>query len=188
MVSTDDAEIAEIARQYGASVPFMRSEKNANDFATTVDVLLEVLDEFAFRSRFFQHLCCLYPTAPFVTSQLLSQTYQTLVDKEVAIVYPLQRFHFPIQRAFFLQDGLIRWADPAGFLMRSQDLEVAYHDAGQFYWFDATQLQTHRQLSGLTAGGVEISQMQAHDIDSEDDWQIAEFKYQLLMKTGPVNP
>ncbi len=187
MVSTDNAEIAAVARQYGATVPFLRSEKNADDHAATVDVLLEVLDEFAHRGRVFQHLCCLYPTAPFVRPQLLQQTHQTLLDKKVDLVYPLQRFHFPIQRAFFLDDGLIRWADPAGFLQRSQDLPAAYHDAGQFYWFDAARLLAHRQLAGLTAGGVEIGQLQAHDIDSEDDWQMAELKYQLLIKNGTLH-
>ena len=184
MVSTDDAEIADIARQYGASVPFMRSQQNADDHASTVDVLLEVLDAFTAQGQQFEHVCCLYPTAPFITSQLLQETHQALIDKRVAIIYPLQRFHFPIQRAFFLTEGIIRWADPASFLKRSQDLEPAYHDAGQFYWFDAAQLLMHRQLTGLTAGGVEIGEMQAHDIDSEADWQIAEFKYQLFMKTG----
>lgn len=187
MVSTDDAEIADVARQYGASVPFMRSEKNADDFASTVDVLLEVLDEFARRGQSFRHVCCLYPTAPFVTGELLRQTHQTLVEKAVALVYPLQRFRFPIQRAFFLREGLIQWADPESFLKRSQDLEPAYHDAGQFYWFDVAQLLHQRQLPGLTAGGVEISEMQAHDIDSEEDWPIAEFKYQLLTRTGHFN-
>lgn len=187
MVSTDDDEIANVAQHYGASVPFRRSAKNADNHASTVDVILEVLDTYADQGTHFESVCCLYPTAPFVTSQLLRQTYQTLTNKSVAIVYPLQRFHFPIQRAFFLTDGIIRWADPDGFLTRSQDLEHTYHDAGQFYWFDAARLLTHRQLPGLTAGGVEISQMQAHDIDSEEDWQIAEFKYQLLLKTGRLN-
>jgi pseudaminic acid cytidylyltransferase len=181
MVSTDDGEIAAIARQYGASVPFMRSPQNSDDYANTVDVLLEVLETYKAQGRFFESVCCLYPTAPFVTKEILSKTYQVLVDRKVALVYPLQRFHFPIQRAFFLQDDIIRWADPDSFLKRSQDLETAYHDAGQFYWFDSAQLMAHRQLAGLQAGGVEISEMQAHDIDSEEDWRIAEFKYQILL-------
>ena len=180
MVSTDDAEIADVARHYGATVPFMRSPENANDHAATVDVLLEVMDAYAERRQTFGHICCLYPTSPFVTTDILLKTYQVLLAKGVAIVYPLQRFHFPIQRAFYLDDGVIRWADPDSFLKRSQDLEVAYHDAGQFYWFDAAQLMAHRKLPGLSAGGVEISELQAHDIDSEEDWKIAEFKWKLM--------
>jgi N-acylneuraminate cytidylyltransferase len=186
MVSTDDAEIATVSQQYGASVPFMRSPQNADDYASTVDVLLEVIDRYTEQSRRFEQICCLYPTAPFVTSELLRLTYQSFVDKKVAILYPLQRFHFPIQRAFFLEDGLIRWADPIRFLQRSQDMDPAYHDAGQFYWFDSAQLSKHRQLQGLSAGGFEISQLQGHDIDTEEDWEMAEFKYQLLVKNGRI--
>lgn len=182
MVSTDDAEIAAIAGQYGAVVPFFRSAENADDHASTVDVLLEVLDRYAAHGRRFDHLCCLYPTAPFVTVNLLKHAFQTLTDKQTDIMYPLQRFDFPIQRAFFLRDGLIQWADPDNYPKRSQDLEPAYHDAGQFYWFDAQALMTHRSLQKLRAGGIEITQMQAHDIDTEDDWQMAELKYQLFHK------
>lgn len=181
MVSTDDAEIADVARQYGAVVPFMRSAENADDYATTVDVILEVLDAYRAQGKTFNHVCCLYPTSPFITVDILQKTHDALIEKGVAIIYPLQRFHFPIQRAFFLnKEGLIEWADPAAFLKRSQDLAVAYHDAGQFYWFDTKQLLAHRKLTGLSAGGVEIGEMQAHDIDSEEDWKIAEFKYLLL--------
>ncbi|OIN57915.1 pseudaminic acid cytidylyltransferase [Arsenicibacter rosenii] len=182
MVSTDDAEIAAVAEQYGAMVPFFRSAKNADDHASTIDVLLEVLDNYAAQNRRFDHLCCLYPTAPFVTGDLLKRAFQALTDKQADIIYPLQRFDFPIQRAFFLRDGLIQWADPDNYLKRSQDLEPAYHDAGQFYWFGAQALTTHRNLQKLRAGGIEINQMQAHDIDTEEDWQMAELKYQLLYK------
>ncbi len=180
MVSTDDAEIAAVTEQYGASVPFFRSVKNADDYASTIDVLLEVLDSYAAGNRRFSHVCCLYPTAPFVTVDLLKRAFQALTDKQADIMYPLQRFDFPIQRAFFLRDGLIQWADPDNYPKRSQDLEPAYHDAGQFYWFDAQALMTHRNLQQLRAGGIEIDQMQAHDIDTETDWQVAEFKYRLL--------
>ncbi len=180
MVSTDDDEIADVAQQYGASVPFRRSTKNSDNHATTVDVILEVLDTYAARNTHFETVCCLYPTAPFVTGDILHKTYQHLLDKEVGIVYPIQRFSFPIQRAFLLDDGLLRWAQPDAFLKRSQDLEPAYHDAGQFYWFDAGQLLQHRQLTGLVAGGVVIDEMAAHDIDTEADWRMAELKYQML--------
>jgi len=180
MVSTEDDEIADLAVQHGASVPFRRSAKTADDYTSTTEVLLEVLNQYKLLGREFSSLCCIYPTAPFITSRLLREAYQVLLDKKTDIVYPVQPFHFPIQRAFFLKDGLLRWADPEAFLKRSQDLEPAYHDAGQFYWFNAKRLLQHRQLSGLTAGGVVIDPMQAHDIDTESDWQVAEFKYKLL--------
>ncbi|ADB40248.1 pseudaminic acid cytidylyltransferase [Spirosoma linguale] len=180
MVSTDDAEIADVARQYGASVPFLRKPETSGDYASTIDVLLEVLDEYEKTSQTFESLCCLYPTAPFVTADLLTASHQVLLDKKVDIVYPIQAFSFPIQRAFKLNDGLLSWAQPDAFLLRSQDLEPMYHDAGQFYWFNVDRLRTHRQLPGLTAGGIEIDEMHAHDIDTESDWKVAEFKYRLL--------
>lgn len=180
MVSTDDAEIADIARHYGASVPFLRQPETADDHASTVDVLLEVLDTYELTGHKFQAMCCIYPTAPFITPDLLVAAYQVLLNKQVDIVYPIQQFSFPIQRAFKFTNSLLTWAQPDAFLLRSQDLEPMYHDAGQFYWFDAARLLQHRQLPGLTAGGIVIDEMHAHDIDTETDWKIAEFKYKLL--------
>jgi N-acylneuraminate cytidylyltransferase len=185
MVSTDDAEIADIARQYGASVPFMRSAVTADDHSSTIDVLLEVVDAYEHIGKRFQSLCCIYPTAPFVSVDLLTKTYSVLTNKQVDIVYPVQPFSFPIQRAFKLNDDLLSWAQPESFLLRSQDLEPMYHDAGQFYWFNVARLQQQRQLVGLTAGGVVIDEMHAHDIDTETDWKIAEFKYRLLHNLFP---
>jgi N-acylneuraminate cytidylyltransferase len=185
MVSTDDAEIADIARQYGASVPFMRSAVTADDHSSTIDVLLEVVDAYEHIGKRFQSLCCIYPTAPFVSVDLLTKTYSVLTNKQIDIVYPVQPFSFPIQRAFKLNDDLLSWAQPESFLLRSQDLEPMYHDAGQFYWFNVARLQQQRQLVGLTAGGVVIDEMHAHDIDTETDWKIAEFKYRLLHNLFP---
>lgn len=185
MVSTDDAEIADVARQYGASVPFMRSAETADDYSSTIDVLLEVVDAYERTGKMFQSLCCLYPTAPFISPDLLTETYSVLKNKQVDIVYPVQPFSFPIQRAFKLKDDLLSWAQPESFLLRSQDLEPMYHDAGQFYWFNVARLQQQRQLAGLTAGGVVIDEMHAHDIDTEKDWKIAEFKYRLLHNLLP---
>lgn len=180
MVSTDDAEIAEVARQYGALVPFMRSGENADDHATTTDVLIEVMADYAQQGRTFAFGCCLYPTSPFVTSNLLQQAYQTLQTGTFDTVYPVQSFGFPIQRAIALDSaGLVRWMHPEHKSTRSQDLEKAYHDAGQFYFFRTAALLENRQIIGPNAGGVVISEMQAHDIDTEDDWQVAEFKWQL---------
>ncbi len=185
MVSTDDHEIADVARHYGASVPFLRSTETADDYASTIEVLLEVLDNYGHIDRTFQSLCCLYPTAPFITFDVLTATYKVLVDKSVDIVYPIQQFSFPIQRAFRLANDLITWAQPEAFLLRSQDLEPMYHDAGQFYWFNTTSLLRYRQLASLSAGGVIINEMHAHDIDTENDWKIAEFKYRLLHNLLP---
>jgi pseudaminic acid cytidylyltransferase len=182
MVSTDDDEIAAIAKRFGASVPFRRSAENSSDTAATTDVIIEVLDQYGQIGKTFNAVCCLYPTAPFITAQALAQTRQMLTNGQAEVIYPIQKFHFPIQRAFLYNNdtGRIWWADPDSFLKRSQDLEPAYHDAGQFYWFDAARLLEIRQLPGLVPGGMVIGEMQAHDIDTEEDWQVAEFKYRLL--------
>ncbi|MFD2937209.1 pseudaminic acid cytidylyltransferase [Spirosoma flavum] len=180
MVSTDDDEIAAIARQYGASVPFLRQPKTADDFATTADVLGEVISQYAQQGQVFTHACCLYPTAPFVTSDLLKQAFSTLTEKQFDTVYPVQQFSFPIQRAVLLHDSKVQWFQPEHALTRSQDLEPAYHDAGQFYFVNVNAFQATQRLITPNSGGIVISEMEAHDIDNETDWPVAEFKYQLM--------
>lgn len=180
MVSTDDAEIAEIARHYGASVPFLRSVQTADDFATTADVLTEVLRDYEQHGQVFNYACCLYPTAPFVTSDLLKQAFSTLTEKEFDTVYPVQRFSFPIQRAVFLHDQKVQWVQPDHALTRSQDLEPAYHDAGQFYFVNVASFQKNRRLITDNSGGIIVSETAAHDIDTEEDWQVAELKFRMM--------
>lgn len=182
MVSTDDEEIAEVARQYGASVPFRRTAKTADDFATTADVLTEVLTQYAAIGQTFRYACCLYPTAPFVTQALLKQAFDRLTAGGFDCVFPVQRFGFPVQRAVTFQGDKLAWLQPENALTRSQDLTPAYHDAGQFYAFDVSAFQRTGRLLTDNTSGIEISEMQAQDIDTETDWQVAQFKYQLLNK------
>ena len=181
MVSTDDAEIADVARHYGATVPFMRSVENADDHATTTNVLLEVLADYAQIGRSFAFGCCLYPTASFVTAGLLQQAFDKLMATNFDTVYPVQEFGFPVQRAIAMDHlNHVRWLQPEHQSTRSQDLERAYHDAGQFYFFRTESLLGNRQIISANSGGIIISEMQAHDIDTDEDWQGAEFKWQLL--------
>jgi pseudaminic acid cytidylyltransferase len=181
MVSTDDLEIADVAQQYGAAVPFMRSEANADDFATTTDVLLEVLTDYERTGKDYNYGCCLYPTASFVTPTLLQQAFDKLITAGFDTVYPIQPFGFPVQRAVALNnEGRVEWLQPEYRSTRSQDLARAYHDAGQFYFFRTEPLRQNRQIIGPNAGGVVISEMQAHDIDTEQDWQLAELKWQIV--------
>lgn len=179
MVSTDDDGIAQVARQYGASVPFLRSSKTADDFATTADVVTEVLRNYEQQSQVFDYACCLYPTAPFITSDVLNRAFSALTEKKFDTVYPVQRFSFPTQRAVFLRDQKVQWVQPEHALTRSQDLEPAYHDAGQFYFVRVAAFQQTHRLITDNSGGIVISEMAAHDIDTEEDWQVAEFKFRM---------
>ncbi|CAH0994323.1 CMP-N,N'-diacetyllegionaminic acid synthase [Emticicia aquatica] len=182
MVSTDDEEIAKIAQIYGAKVPFKRSSENANDFATTVDVLVEVLDNYKNLNRTFETACCIYPTAPFVSSELLQKSFQKLNNENFDSVYPVQKFSFPPQRSVVFENDKLRWQNAENAQVRSQDLTPLYHDAGQFYFFKTEKLLKNRSILTNNTGGIIISEMDAHDIDNEEDWQVAAFKYSLKSK------
>ncbi|WP_435356283.1 pseudaminic acid cytidylyltransferase [Emticicia sp. SJ17W-69] len=179
MVSTDDEEIAAIARQCGAKVPFARSSENANDYATTVDVLVEVLESYKALNRTFETGCCIYPTAPFVSAEILQKSFQILDNEKLDSIYPIQKFSFPPQRGVVFDAKKLRWQNPENAQIRSQDLTPIYHDAGQFYFFKTEKLLKNRSILTQNTSGIVISEMDAHDIDNEEDWKIAEFKYRL---------
>jgi len=176
MVSTDDEEIANVARQYGAKVPFFRTEKTSDDFATLSDVIEEVKEFYQEKGMRFDNICCVLATAPFVSIQLLQSLYDIMIDKNYDSIRPIVRFSFPIQRALKSVDGKIEMFNPQYLRTRSQDLEAAFHDAGMFYW-----MKFDDALQGDNKGGVEISEKIAQDIDTLDDWAIAEFKFKYLI-------
>ena len=176
MVSTDDEEIAEVAKAYGAKVPFYRSEKNSNDFATLNDVIDEVLKCYKISRKDFEYGCCILSTAPFITTEKLNEALVMMTEKGFDSVRPIVKFSYPIQRAFkFLPDNSVQRFYPEFEQSRSQDLEPAYHDAGQFYWF-----KTDKMLQGNFKGGIQINEIEAQDIDTLEDWKIAEIKMQIL--------
>jgi pseudaminic acid cytidylyltransferase len=180
MVSTDDDEIASIAKAYGASIPFMRSASTSDDYATTVEVLREVLKNYENIGKSFSYGCCIYPTAPFVTSKILKESMHELIEKNLDCVLPIVKFSFPIQRSFRLENDLVEYAQPEYARTRSQDLEFMYHDVGQFYCFDTEKFLANNNLITSNTKGVLISEMTAQDIDTEDDWKLAEMKWQIL--------
>lgn len=178
VVSTDDMGIADIARSAGASVPFMRSSKNSGDFASTFDVLEEVLGEMSAKKK-YEFGLCLYPTAPFVTAGQLKKAYSLLVEKKYDSVFPVVRFGFPIQRALVMQNDRVKMISPEHMFTRSQDLEPTYHDAGQWYWFHVGRLLANHRLWTDNSFGLEVSELDAQDIDNEVDWQLAELKFRI---------
>jgi pseudaminic acid cytidylyltransferase len=182
MVSTDDSEIAEIAKKYGALVPFMRSVDKASDYATTYDVIEEVLDTYSSNlNQKFDYACCIYPTAPLVTAVNLKKAFDLLLDKGFDTVFPVMRFSFPIQRALTKSEsGLTQFFNRENQNSRSQDLEPAFHDAGQYYWFDVKKCRKFGSLITKNCGSIEIKETEGQDIDNEMDWKLAELKYEHL--------
>jgi pseudaminic acid cytidylyltransferase len=184
MVSTDDEAIAEMAKKYGAKVPFLRSPKNADDFATTAEVLVEVIDEYKRIAKYFAMACCLYPTAPFVTPLQLQNAHSRMIDEELDSIYPVVPFSYPIQRALRINDGRLGFINPEFATARSQDVPKAYMDAGQFYFFQVDAFLKSKSLLMPKTGAMIISELTAQDIDNEVDWQLAEMKYKLIHKQG----
>ena len=180
MVSTDDQEIADIARQYGASVPFMRSAKTSDDFATTRDVLEEVLNDYSSRGQEFDYMCCIYPTAPFVTPAKLKQVFDMMVEKDADDASPLVSYSYPPQRAFYIRDHVKTPCQPEMMPMRSQDLEPIYHDAGQFYFYKLSSFFGKKE--DYYSLPVIFPESEVQDIDNLEDWTIAELKYELMVK------
>lgn len=180
MVSTDDSEIAEIAEKYGATVPFFRSEKTSNDFAVTSQVLAEVLEEYESRGQRFDRVCCIYPTAPFITAERLRTAMELLEEKQADSVLPVVRFSFPPQRGVVLEDGFLKFMWPEHRNTRSQDLEPFYHDVGQFYCVNVESFREQQVLVMEKTVPLILSELEIQDIDTEEDWKLAELKYQML--------
>ena len=180
MVSTDDLDIAEIAIQYGANVPFYRSENTAGDFSTTNDVLMEVIDEYEKRGVYFSMACCIYPTAPFVTAAKIRTAMNLLEESDADTLIPVVQFSYPPQRALVMQEGRLVFKNPEYIDSRSQDLEKQYHDVGQFYCFKVTSFKINRKLMVGNILPFVVPEMEVQDIDTQSDWDIAQIKYQAM--------
>lgn len=180
MVSTDSEEIKEIAEHFGASVPFMRSEEASNDFATTADVLNEVLSNYGKLGESFDSFTCLYPTAPFITGKRLAEASELLIDADA--VLSVVKYSFPPQRAFVIRNGSVRFQYPQYERTRSQDLESIYHDCGQFYMCKVDSFMQHQSLILPVTVPYIMPEEEVQDIDTMSDWEIAEAKYKVLHK------
>lgn len=180
MVSTDDEEIAEIAMKYGAKVPFYRSEATANDFATTNDVIWEVLEEYEKRGEVFDAFCCMYPTAPFLKAERLKAAMDLLMNSDADKVFPVVEFSFPPLRGLIMEEGKLVFKYPEYMYARSQDLEKHYHDAGQFYCFKTPDYKATRSFWTGNIKPIVLSELEVQDIDTQTDWEIAEMKWKIL--------
>lgn len=182
MVSTDDEEFAEVAKNYGASVPFLRSEATSNDYATTVDVLLEVVDMYKQQGKEFDVVCCLYSTAPFVTPERLKEASAKLSEK-VDGCFTVVEYSYPIQRSLRINEaGQVEMKYPEHLKSRTQDLEKTYHDAGQFYFMMTAAMEQERTVWCKRTDPLILSELEVQDLDTLTDWQLAEMKYDLIHK------
>lgn len=183
MISTEDEEIAKIAQTYGASFPFKRSEKTAGDHAATIEVMLEVTDMYGRIGKTPDEVCCIYPTAPFVTAQKLRKADALLKESGADAVVPIVKFSFPPQRCFVVNEaGFIHFKWKENELVRSQDMEPYYHDAGQFYFIKTDIMMKQHTLIPQKTIPMIMDEMEVQDIDSMDDWRIAEMKYRVMEK------
>lgn len=181
MVSTDSIEIAEIAKKYGADVPFLRSEATSNDFATTADVLKEVLGRYAEQGEYFDLMACIYPTAPFVTGRKLEKAVDMLLESEADSLMPVVAFSFPPQRGNVIRNGRLQYQYPEYSQKRSQDLEAVYHDCGQFYLCKVDAFIRWGMLVTDNTIPIIMPEEEVQDIDNMSDWAIAEIKYSTFI-------
>lgn len=181
MVSTDSDEIAEISQKYGAKVPFYRSERTSNDYASTVDVLSEVISKYKENNKKFDYGCCIYPTAPFINSKKINDSYNKLLLTKSDTILSVVQYSFPPQRSLIKNNNRVEYWFPEYSSKRSQDLIPIYHDAGQFYWFNIDKFSLNHKLVSQNTTYFECSELEVQDIDTELDWKLAETKYKLMI-------
>lgn len=183
VVSTDDEEIAELARQYGAEVPFLRPKELSDDFTGTLPVIRHAVLWFEEHEAPVDYACCIYATAPFLRAEDIQQGWETVRSAQCSYAVSATSYAFPIQRAFRLNDdGRLSMFNPEQFQTRSQDLEEAYHDAGQFYWGVKQAWLELLPFFGEDTIPVILPRHRVQDIDTQEDWQRAEIIFRLAQE------
>lgn len=183
MVSTDEEEIAEVSKSFGAEVPFLRSSKNSNDQSGISDVILEVLRNYEKQKKSYTKICCLLATAPFVTPEILINAEVLMNKGHCSAVFTIQEFAYPYQRGLIQSDEgelVMKW--PEYLNSRSQDLEKLYHDAGQFYMSKTESFKKHENFFISGSKGILLTDLDARDIDTDADWEIAEKLFKLKIQ------
>ncbi len=184
IVSTDDEDIANIARQYGAETPFVRPKELSNDFAGTLPVIKQAIEWMEADGEQVDWACCLYATAPFVQPSLLQAAFQQLQTTGAAYCFSVTTFGTPIQRAFKVTENhRLEMFHPENFHKRSQDLEEAFHDAGQFYWGQPSAFKAEKIIYSECSSPYLLPRYLVQDLDTEEDWIRAELMYQALLKS-----
>ena len=181
IVSTDDEEIAEVAKSYGAEVPFMRPVELSDDYAGTTEVIAHAISWLAEHSQPPAHVCCLYATAPCVQAEDIKRGLEVLNSTNAAYAFSVTSYEFPIQRAIRItQNQRVEMFQPEYFETRSQDLEEAWHDAGQFYWGQANAWLESMPIFSKNSAPVHLPRNRVQDIDTPEDWERAERMFKAL--------
>jgi pseudaminic acid cytidylyltransferase len=181
VVSTDDPEIADTARLSGAQVPFLRPAELSDDMTGTMAVVRHAIEWFVQAGQVPEHVCCIYATAPFLRPQDLSRGLTVLRERSADYALAVTSFAFPIQRALRLEaGGRLQMFDPQHFSTRSQDLEPAWHDSGQFCWGRVGAWMDELPVFAAKACAVELPRHRVQDIDTPEDWLRAELLFKVL--------
>lgn len=180
IVSTDDSEIAEIAVNYGASVPFKRSTALSNDFATTGEVMQDAVKNLLkLKDNIPDYCCCIYATAPLIDTKAIQQGLETIKNCDYSYVFAVTSYAFPIQRALRINpNGTVQMIDEHHKNSRSQDLEEAFHDAGQFYWGKTEAWLNNQSIFDSNSYGLKLPRCLVQDIDNNEDWYNAELIFE----------
>ena len=185
IVSTDDSEIAHIARQFGAEIPFMRPAALSDDYTGTIPVIRHAVEWLNQNDAPVDYACCIYATAPFILPEDLKQGLQLIKNSGSSYAFSVTSYAFPIQRAVRItKNGRVAMFNPEHFQTRSQDLEEAWHDAGQFYWGTADAWCEERAIFGEDSLPVRLPRHRVQDIDTAEDWNRAEWLFRALQAEG----
>jgi pseudaminic acid cytidylyltransferase len=180
MVSTDSDDIIDVAKKFGAKVPFIRSEANSNDFATLADVLVEVILKYKELGKHYDTICCILPTAALISTERLIESYNIFKAQNYNSLVPVVKFGYPLQRALAVNNGLLQMREPQHLTSRSQDLEPYYHDAAQFYWIKTESLLNEKTILTKKTGHLELKETEAQDVDTYLDWEMLIIKKNSL--------
>lgn len=189
IVSTDSEEIAKIAREYGAEVPFLRPKELSDDYTSSMEVIDHTIDYFESKGEYYEYVCAIYATAPFLQVEYLQKGFSELKDSGATYSFSCTSMPFPIQRTFKIKDNKrCEMFNPENYLTRSQDLEEAYQDAGQFYWInrEKSQYTKNEILFSNISIPIILPRYLVQDIDTKEDWIRAEFMYKALKESGEI--
>lgn len=183
MVSTDDNRISQIASKYGADIPFLRSMENSNDHSIIANVIEEVINKYKSLNINYDFICCIYATAPLINEVYLKKAFDILIKYKCDTVIAVTKFDYSIQRSLKISNKRLKFQWPKNYKKRSQDLEDFYHDAGQFFWIRTSKfIKNNRNIFNKNTYPIIIPSSIVQDIDTIEDWKIAELKYKILKR------